>query len=136
MSRRDLSRDPSRELLPVATLAALSLLPIYHRVYDAAVLTLAFAWALSALRTESASRARIVLLILCVFLIPFDVLASIYRRVPFLADLSDSWWWQALIVPHYAWGLLLVTLILLWTLTRTRWSEHVAPGNAVGAMGA
>ena len=108
----------SHELLPLAALAALSLLPVYHRVYDGALLSLALAWAVAALGTRADGAARAVLVVLCVFLIPFDVLNSIAHRIPGDELFTGSWWWHALVVPHYAWGLLAVTLCLLWAMQR------------------
>jgi hypothetical protein len=108
----------SADLLPLATLSALSLMAMYHRVYDAIILTLAFAWALAELYGRRRRFALTALALLCVFMVPFDVLSSITHRLPSLAALSDAWWWAAIVEPHYAWALLALTLSLLWTMGR------------------
>jgi hypothetical protein len=118
---RDVARQ--HELMPLAVLAAISLLPLYHRVYDAALLTLALAWALAVLKQRAADGgdpwpARIVILVLCVFLIPFDVLHSLRIRFGFVEALASTRLWHALIVPHYAWATLIATLVLLYAMQR------------------
>jgi hypothetical protein len=39
-------RNAEDQLLPLAALAVLTLLPVYHKAYDATLLVLALAWAL------------------------------------------------------------------------------------------
>src|SRR5262245_36827266 len=52
LRRRDFSTNA---LLELSTLAAMSLLPVYHRLYDAALLLLPLAWSLAAVgRVEPA----------------------------------------------------------------------------------
>jgi len=109
---------PDADLLPLAVVAALSLLAVYHRVYDGALLTIGYAWALASLRGPRRRFALFAIALMCVFLIPFDLLNSVIRRVPRLAAVSDDWWWETFIVPHYAWGLFALTLTLLWTMSR------------------
>jgi hypothetical protein len=57
---------------------------------------------------------------LAVFLVPLNFINSLVIRLPALQEQSSHWWWHALIVPHYAWGALLLTLTLMWSLTRRR----------------
>jgi len=122
---------PSAELLPLAALSALSLMAVYHRVYDALVLTLALAWALAELHGPRRRFALVALGLLSVFLVPFDILSSITARLPSLADVFNSWWWAAFIEPHYAWGLLAVTLCLLWTMSRqAQLDGHTSPSHS------
>lgn len=106
------------ELLTLATLAAISLLPIYHRVYDAALLTLALAWALAELDGPRRRFAITMIVPMLVFLVPFDIVQTVSHRAPQLFELTRTAWWQSLIAPHYAWALLFVTFGLLTTLAR------------------
>lgn len=124
-------KTTARELLPLAALSALSLMAVYHRVYDAAILTLALAWALAALHGPRRRVAMTAVILMSVFLVPFDILSSITFRLRPLADVSDQWWWESFIVPHYAWGLLAVTLALLWAMSRP--SVRVARRAHAGA---
>ncbi|HVT89660.1 MAG TPA: glycosyltransferase family 87 protein [Tepidisphaeraceae bacterium] len=110
---RGISRTARNELPALACLAAISLMPVYHRVYDASLLTIAFAWALAE-RDGSRRRETILLLApMCLFLIPFDIVKSLGNRLPIITESSKTDWWQSLIAPHYAWGLLATTVGLL-----------------------
>ncbi len=111
-------RTNREELLVLATLSALVLLPVYHRVYDVTLLTIAFAWALAELYETRRSCARAILVALAVNLVPFDSVKSAGARLHFLSALSQKWWWQSLIVPHYAWALLATTILLLTAMSR------------------
>jgi hypothetical protein len=104
---------PRDELLMLAALSALCLLPVYHRVYDAALLTTALAWGLAELDGPRRGAAAAVLLPMTIFLIPFDSVKSLGSRLHRLSALGQTWWWQTLIVPHYAWGLLATAIALL-----------------------
>lgn len=105
-------------LLALATLSAISLLPIYHRVYDATLLTLALAWALAELDGPRRRFAIAILVPMFVFLVPFDIVHTLAHRAPRLFELTQTGWWQSLLAPHYAWGLLLMSIGLLAALSR------------------
>jgi hypothetical protein len=106
------------ELLMLAGLTAISFLAIYHRVYDAALLATALAWALAELDGPRRPFAIAMLVPMGLFLIPFDITGTVGRRVHLLATLSQTGWWQTLIAPHYAWALLGLTLAILVTMTK------------------
>ena len=105
------------ELLALAGLCAISLLPIYHRVYDAALLTTALAWALAELDGPRRRWAIVLIVSMLPFFVPFDFVRSIGYRLPGISAMSTTWWWQSLVAPHYAWGLLALTLGLLATMS-------------------
>jgi hypothetical protein len=106
------------QLLMLAGLAAVSLLPIYHRVYDAALLTTALAWALAELDGPRRRISIVLLIPMAVFLIPYDFTATLGHHLHRLADLAAKSWWQTWIAPHYAWGLLLLTIAILVAMGR------------------
>jgi hypothetical protein len=112
------------ELLPLAALAAISLLPIYHRVYDVTLLTLALAWAIAQLGGPRRGLAWAMLLPMAIFLIPFDVVKSVGNRIPGMIQRAQTPWWQTWFAPHYAWGLLATTLILLLAMQRSTQSPR------------
>jgi len=116
---RNEQRTTHAKLLALATLCAVFLLPVYHRVYDAALLVLALAWALSML--DDARRRRVAILMLIAMsplLIPFDLAHMLSHRAPRLAEITQTAWWQTWLAPHYAWGLLVSALASLATLSR------------------
>jgi hypothetical protein len=108
------------ELVSLAALSAISLLPIYHRVYDVALLTTALAWALSELDSARKRYAIAILVSMLPFLIPFDIVKSIGNRVPQMIEIAKTWWWQSYLAPHYAWGLIVLTVVLLITMKLLR----------------
>jgi len=112
------ARTDRSELLALGTLCAISLLPIYHRVYDATILTIALAWILSELNGANWRFALTMLVPLTIFVIPFDVVGSAAKRVEFIAQISQTDWWQSILAPHYAWGLFAGTAFLLGALGR------------------
>ncbi|MBC8106223.1 MAG: DUF2029 domain-containing protein [Anaerolineae bacterium] len=113
------------ELLALGTLSAISLLPIYHRVYDAVLLTTVLAWILSELDGPRRRYALAMAASMTLFLIPFDLVISVGYRVPAVAAVAQTWWWQSFIAPHYAWALLALTVGSLFA-----WSRQVASTSA------
>jgi hypothetical protein len=102
----------------IAGLTAISFLPIYHRLYDAALLTTVLAWALAELDGPRRRYAMAMLTPMALFLIPFNFTETAGRRLHFLARIVHTGWWQALLAPHYAWGLLLLTVVILVAMGR------------------
>lgn len=127
------ARTPRDELLVLAGLGALCLLPVYHRVYDIALLTTALAWGLAELDTPRRRAALALFVPMAVFLIPFDSLKSVGNRLHHLSALSQKWWWQSLIVPHYAWGLIATAIVLLIAQGRRRASSAATEARSDGA---
>ncbi len=111
-------QDDQTELLMLAGLTAISFVAIYHRVYDAALLTPALAWALAEFDGPRRRYAIVVLVPMAIFLIPFDITGTVGRRVHRVAELAHTNWWQSVVAPHYAWAMLLVTLAILLTMSR------------------
>jgi hypothetical protein len=102
------------ELLDLSAIAVISLLPVYHRFYDAALLVLPLCWALA-----SWSRARVAaklsLVVMLPFLIPGGTLLESLQasgRIP--AAWAGRWLWEAVVKPHEVWMLLCLSLLLLY----------------------
>jgi hypothetical protein len=111
--------EPRDELLPLAALMALTLLPVYHKVYDATVLVLPLAWAVRSLRDARQRGVAVVTLAsLTVFLIPFDLLPLIMQRTRALDGLAQTWAWRAVIYPHHALASLATAVCALYALWR------------------
>jgi hypothetical protein len=111
------ARNRGDELLAVSVLAVLSFLPVYHRFYDTALLVLPLAWAFSP-RNEASLRIRCFTVVLIIpFLIPGAAfLNQLSSRLPHSA--VDSHWWNALVIAHEAWFLLLLSILLLYAMWR------------------
>jgi hypothetical protein len=105
------------ELIMIAGLTALSLLPMYHRVYDAALLTTGFAWALAQIYGPLRRYAVAMLFPMAIFLVPFDFTSTLGRHIRGFAVIARSSGWQAVIAPHYGWGLLVLAIIIIWAVS-------------------
>lgn len=100
------ARFSADALLSISLLCALALLPLYHRSYDAAVLVVPLAWALSSLRGPLRGAAWATLAALSIFLIPFDALLLAEQKLGLFRGVSQAWWWKAFVAPHHAWAAL------------------------------
>jgi len=99
-----------------AILAVLTLLPVYHRYYDAAMLIVPFIWAVAALRTPARRWAVAALAVMAVFMVPSSTLVhhlAVWGNIP--PALADSFAWQAVVKLHQ--NYLLIALLVIVTLT-------------------
>jgi hypothetical protein len=101
-------------LLPLSALVVLSLLPVYHRMYDASLLILPLAWSLTALTGPARNTAKGTLLLLVVFLIPGGTALEKLSYSGHFAAVQHQWWWDAFIMPHEVWALLMLGIVLLY----------------------
>jgi hypothetical protein len=119
-------RRTSTGLLEVSVISILSLVAVYHRFYDAALLILPLAWSLLLVGKRSASFA--ILGAVVPFFVPGPTLLSDLAKSGHISqNITNSWWWYAIVLPHEAWDLILVTILLLWFM----WREP--PEKAVSA---
>jgi hypothetical protein len=105
-------QEHADELLELSFVAALALLPVYHRFYDAGILVLPMTWALANFRTRP-SMAIPMLAIISSFFIP--VIATV--RLGQLLDrldptLTTSPLWHLLIDPWRVWTVLACLAVL------------------------
>jgi hypothetical protein len=127
------SRD-SDHLLTLSALAVISLLPVYHRFYDAALLVFPAAWAVMGGRLPRKA-AWSSLGLAALFLTPGGVLISrVAERTHVSAAFVTSWWWRSFIVAHQVWALFLLAIVLLIAMRRAgRDSENEQVGNSESA---
>jgi len=103
------------EILDLSAVSVLSLLPVYHRFYDAALLLVPLCWGLSQLRGKLKMIAALALLLMVPFLVPGTAfLEQLAARGKVRAFAVNSWWWNSLLMPHQTWLLLLLGLVLLY----------------------
>ncbi len=128
------------EHLELGTLTTLSLLIVYHRFYDAALLIFPLAWAFHTINTPHRRKAWAVIIATLPALIPGGVMLSlladqghlprqllppgalfdwIAQHLTIPPSLTNTWLWQGLLVPHLAWLILLIAAILLTHLWAT-----------------
>ena len=115
-------RDERSELLEISTIAVISLLPVYHRVYDAGLLLLPLCWILTDSQTRTRWPRRFILLLFLPFFVPASTLLELQVAAGRFPDwLAGNWWWNAVVIPHQVWALMGMSVALLaaQALTRT-----------------
>jgi hypothetical protein len=107
--------------LPVAALTAMSLLPVYHRFYDAGLLIFALAWCIMEAVGEQKKYAWAALATMIPFLAPGAAAlneAALDGRVP--PGITQSWWWTAMVMPHQALAVLATSVVLVAAMGQRR----------------
>ena len=110
MLRCPQNRD--HELLALSALLVLSLLPVYHRLYDAALLIFPLAWSLKHIRNRNRIAWAALILIL-VFLVPGGSVLELLQKKSHFTMLAHSWFWIHFVMPHQIWALLALSLLLI-----------------------
>ena len=104
----------AHDLLAVSTLVVISLLPVYHRFYDASLLIFPLAWSLTDLSGKIRSLGNITFFLILSFLVPGGtLLEQMQLRGVVSAAVCGSWWWNALVMPHQVWVLAILSVVLL-----------------------
>jgi glycosyl transferase family 87 len=107
-----------QHLLALSTLVVISLLPVYHRLYDASLLVFPLAWSLTELSGKIRSLGNITFCLILPFLVPGGtVLEQIQLSVS--AGVRGAWWWNAMVMPHQVWVLVILSVVLLEAMRRT-----------------
>lgn len=101
------------ELLDLSALTVLSLLPVYHRLYDASLLIFPLAWSLTAWSSRLGPLAKGILLLTLIFLVPGGSALEQLQHTNFNVALQHSWWWMRFVMTHQVWALLFLSVILL-----------------------
>jgi hypothetical protein len=103
-------------LLCLGALAALGLLPVYHRFYDATLLLIPLCCLLAHLKLNR--RSAIGLLALSAFIVPGGSMLETLRNKGLInSSLNSADWWNGLVMAHAVWCLLLLTLVLLYEIS-------------------
>ncbi len=108
------------DLLCLSALAVLSLLPVYHRFYDAAVLIIPLSWLMARLSAAATIRVAVGLTMIAAFFLPGGTLLQTLQdkgALSFLLKTND--WWNSLIMAHAAWCLLILALILFYEISHS-----------------
>jgi|GEM_PF-2711942 len=118
--------DPKGEALSLAFVAVVSVLAVYHRIYDATVLVFVIAFAmgqLADLREGMVNRSLVAMAMLAVFLAPgSSALHSAVKLGAVPEWISSSVVWNGLIIPHAT--LVLVVLAALLCVCRPTAGEQ------------
>lgn len=112
------SRYSRSDLLGLAAVAVIGLLPVYHRLYDASVLAIPLCWCVS--RANSLRNVRNgALVLMAPFLVPGAALLQEALRLGRIPQTwATSWWWDRFLMPHQTWFLLLLSIVLLYGMAK------------------
>ena len=105
------------DILQIGAICCLSLIAVYHRFYDAALLIWPLAWCLLVVRSRTVT--LLTMAVIAPFFVHGQVLLSNLAaagKVPHVV--TSSWWWNNVALPHEAWFLIFLTLLLLAFMAR------------------
>lgn len=124
----------SSHLLDISAISTLSLMAVYHRFYDAALLIWPLAWSILIVRKRSAT--MITCLLIAPFFVPgaslLDVLTA-ENRIP--SRLSGAAWWNMIVRPHEAWLIFVICVVLLYFLQQELPERNSLPFPAARESG-
>jgi hypothetical protein len=105
-------------LLELSVICVASLLPVYHRSYDAALLIFPLCWSFWRMQRACMDRsASVALLLMLPFAVPGAALVQgLAERNYVPAGWVASWWWRSIAMPHEIWLLLFLACWLLYLL--------------------
>ena len=107
------------DLLSIGSLLVISLLPVYHRFYDAASLVLPLCWAIGNIGGRFRIPAKVILFLIIPFLLPGgSILEQLEDRGILHASLAHSTFWNAFVMSHQVWLLILMSIVLLYAMSR------------------
>jgi hypothetical protein len=104
-------------LLPAAALSGIILLPVYHRYYDATLLSLAIAWAIAMWSTRR-NLAIVVLALLIPFCLPVGWQTTLSRRLSIDPAITGSLSWLAGVAAAQSWLVLLLAIVFVREMMR------------------
>jgi hypothetical protein len=109
-------------LLVLSAVGTFSLLPLYHRFYDAALLCLPLAWAVTEWGNPQLRRASLGVGLCCaVFFVPGAWMLQVFTdRGVLPLPLTQGFVWNAVALRHQNWSLVLLMALLLYALNRLR----------------
>lgn len=109
-----------RSILLVSACAAALLMASYHRGYDAVILAIPLSWAISELACQrDRALAALTLGLIAIFFVPGSGILQVATQKGWLPQTwTASRWWQTGVVPHQAWALLAIGLVILIAMAR------------------
>jgi Glycosyltransferase family 87 len=115
------SQNDADPLLDLSAMVVVSLLPIYHRFYDAVVLFIPLAWIFRHWKQLPRMTRIVAAAALMAFLMPGGTLLEVFQAEQRISPaVSGSWWWTTLVMPHQIWALLALSLTLLHAMAGRR----------------
>jgi hypothetical protein len=105
------------DLLALGCLVTVSLLPFYHRFYDAELLVIPLCWSLTLINQPPKRYAYLTFALILPFLVPGAAFLYWISQSNFLSPtVSHRWWWNVILMPHATWTLLVLAIVLLYAM--------------------
>lgn len=109
---RCFQRQTQTGILESSAVLVLSMVAVYHRFYDAALLVWPLAWSILLVRKTWVTVLTIV--VMAPFFVPGQaILAEWTRSGEISTAVTKTWWWNDLILPHQVWLLIILNVLLL-----------------------
>jgi hypothetical protein len=120
------------EMLSLSAVLVISLLPVYHRFYDASLLLLPLAWCFKNWNVATSVAPKIVLGLILPFLIPGAALLKRMMEYQMISRrLAGAWWWETIVMSHQVWLLCMIALGLLYACWKDAGGNQQASTNTV-----
>lgn len=116
------NRQDQMSMLGLGSVAVISLLPVYHRSYDATLLVIPLSWCLSHPLGKRGTLTK------------YALLDTLVRRGRIPLSWSSSWWWDRFLMPHENWLLLILSLLLLALMAKHTADENIASPPALSQV--
>jgi hypothetical protein len=101
------------DLLHLSIITVFSILPFYHRFYDASLLVFPIAFAIVMLNTKYNNVAKLLLMMTLPFLIPGPgILGHLVLGNHIDHSILMKWWFKIIIAPHCIWFLIIIIYLL------------------------
>lgn len=119
-------RDEPREIGALSIGAALCMIIVYHRAYDASVLILPMAWCIQRLLAPRGSprgqlAAAVSLALVLVYAVPGPATLGWLERTGRVPDaIASTWLWNNVLLIHHAWVMPVLACVLIWCLAANR----------------
>jgi hypothetical protein len=127
------SLSERRDLLLLSAVAVLTLLAVYHRFYDAAILCLPLAWSASTYAHEASLRRVAIGAAACcaVFFVPGAwMLQRLVNAGTISTQTAQSFWWNVIVIRHQNWALVALLVCLMIAIRRYRRLESDGKNRA------
>jgi hypothetical protein len=114
------------ELLQLSAIAVISLLPVYHRFYDASLLILPVCYLIGG-RCVKRVPTIVGLALILPFFVPGGSMLEVLQDSGRISSVViGTWWWRSIVMPHQIWCLLVLSILLSYCLANDRGATQPA----------
>jgi hypothetical protein len=103
-------------LLSLSTIAVVSLLPMYHRYYDASILVLPLTVFFLLVSPEYRFSRWILIFLSLPFIFPWQDMIATWIKSNYDSPIRISWWWNIIVLPFEVYCILTLSFVLIYLL--------------------